>query len=152
MINNLVYSGVIIPGVIFGGLFLVPWIERRLTGDTAEHHLLDRPRDRASAHGDRRRRHRVRHRAVPRWFTGRDRRHASTCSIGRVTTILQIAALVAPPIVGYVTYHLCQALRHASGPRAHRAGGAIARTPTAATTRRPSADEVLERRRETVES
>ena len=47
MINNLVYSGVIIPGIIFTGLLLVPWIERRFTRTTTyrEHHLLDRPRD-----------------------------------------------------------------------------------------------------------
>ena len=30
MINNLVYSGMIVPGIIFTGLFLVPWIERQL--------------------------------------------------------------------------------------------------------------------------
>ena len=31
MINNIVYSGVIIPGIIFSGLLMVPWIERRFT-------------------------------------------------------------------------------------------------------------------------
>ena len=31
MINNIVYSGAIIPGIIFSGLLMVPWIERRLT-------------------------------------------------------------------------------------------------------------------------
>ena len=45
MINNLVYSGVLIPGIIFTGLLLVPWIERRFSRDDREHHLLDRPRD-----------------------------------------------------------------------------------------------------------
>src|SRR5215213_3547582 len=43
MINNLVFSAMLIPGVIFGAL--APWIERRLTGDGRDHHLLDRPRD-----------------------------------------------------------------------------------------------------------
>ena len=47
MINNLMYSGVLIPSVVFTGLLLVPWIERRLTKDKREvdreHHLLDRP-------------------------------------------------------------------------------------------------------------
>jgi ubiquinol-cytochrome c reductase cytochrome b subunit len=33
-------------GITFGLLYLWPFIERRLTRDTAEHHLLDRPRDR----------------------------------------------------------------------------------------------------------
>ena len=49
MINNIVYSGVIIPGIIFSGLLMVPWIERRFTRNKTdvnrEHHLLERPRD-----------------------------------------------------------------------------------------------------------
>ena len=31
--------------VVFGFLFLWPWLERRFSGDTAFHNLLDRPRD-----------------------------------------------------------------------------------------------------------
>jgi hypothetical protein len=31
---------------VFGLLYLWPFLERRMTGDGAEHHLLDRPRDR----------------------------------------------------------------------------------------------------------
>src|SRR5215216_4514332 len=45
MINNLVFSAVLVPGVIFSGLIVVPWIERHFTKDDREHHLLDRPRD-----------------------------------------------------------------------------------------------------------
>ena len=51
MINNIVYSGVLIPGAIFSGLLLVPWIEKFFTrrrpkaDKQREHHLLDRPRD-----------------------------------------------------------------------------------------------------------
>ncbi|MFN2388627.1 MAG: cytochrome bc complex cytochrome b subunit [Actinomycetota bacterium] len=37
--------GVLIPGAIFTGLALWPWIERRVTGDQGDHHLLDRPTD-----------------------------------------------------------------------------------------------------------
>ena len=142
MINNVVYSGVIIPGLIFGGLFLVPWIERRLTGDTAEHHLLDRPRDRPvrTAIGA----------AAIAFVTvlflgGSQDVIAGTfdMSIGRVTTILQLAALVAPPIVGYVTYHLCQALRARPAPERTERAGAIARTPTGGY-RGAERDEVLE--------
>jgi ubiquinol-cytochrome c reductase cytochrome b subunit len=36
---------VVLPGVLFTLLALYPRIERRLTGDTANHHLLQRPRD-----------------------------------------------------------------------------------------------------------
>jgi ubiquinol-cytochrome c reductase cytochrome b subunit len=35
----------VLPGVLFALLALYPRIERRLTGDTADHHLLQRPRD-----------------------------------------------------------------------------------------------------------
>ncbi|MEU2350862.1 cytochrome bc complex cytochrome b subunit [Modestobacter sp. NPDC049651] len=34
-----------IPGLMFGALALWPIIERKVTGDTASHHLLQRPRD-----------------------------------------------------------------------------------------------------------
>jgi ubiquinol-cytochrome c reductase cytochrome b subunit len=42
MINNLVFSAMLVPGVIFTGLLLVPWIERHFTKDDRQHHLLDR--------------------------------------------------------------------------------------------------------------
>jgi len=37
--------GIILPGVAFGVMAAWPFIEARLTGDSAEHHLLDDPRD-----------------------------------------------------------------------------------------------------------
>ena len=46
MIANPFYPAVLFPTVFFGALYAYPWIERRLTGDHAVHHLLDRPRDR----------------------------------------------------------------------------------------------------------
>lgn len=33
------------PGILFTGLILWPWIERWITGDEREHHLLERPRN-----------------------------------------------------------------------------------------------------------
>ena len=45
-ISEVFWPGVLLPGVTFGLLYLWPFIERRLTKDTAEHHLLDRPRER----------------------------------------------------------------------------------------------------------
>jgi ubiquinol-cytochrome c reductase cytochrome b subunit len=45
-ISEVFWPGVLLPGITFGLLYLWPFIERRLTRDTAEHHLLDRPRDR----------------------------------------------------------------------------------------------------------
>jgi ubiquinol-cytochrome c reductase cytochrome b subunit len=45
-ISEVFWPAVFLPGIFFGVLFAWPWLERRVTGDRAEHHLLDRPRDR----------------------------------------------------------------------------------------------------------
>ncbi|MFG3497785.1 cytochrome bc complex cytochrome b subunit [Streptomyces sp. NPDC047928] len=37
---------VLLPGLLFLGLYLYPYVERWATGDLMEHHLCDRPRDR----------------------------------------------------------------------------------------------------------
>jgi ubiquinol-cytochrome c reductase cytochrome b subunit len=37
--------GALLPGVFFLVMYLWPFIERRMTGDDEDHHLLDRPRD-----------------------------------------------------------------------------------------------------------
>jgi ubiquinol-cytochrome c reductase cytochrome b subunit len=45
-ISELFWPAVVLPGVTFGLLYLWPFLERRATGDHAEHHLLDRPSER----------------------------------------------------------------------------------------------------------
>ncbi len=126
MINNIVYSGVIVPGLIFGALFVVPWIERRLTGDTAEHHLLDRPRDApvrtaVGAAG-------ITFVAVL-FLGGSQDVIAGTFGIPieTVTLILQVAAVVGPPIAWYVTWQLCRNLAARPGPERTERAGAVAR-------------------------
>lgn len=42
---NILIPGMVVPGILIGGLALYPFIERFATGDTGEHHLLDRPRN-----------------------------------------------------------------------------------------------------------
>ena len=43
---NILFPALILPGIMFTGLALWPWIERRfITKDHGYHHLLDRPRD-----------------------------------------------------------------------------------------------------------
>jgi ubiquinol-cytochrome c reductase cytochrome b subunit len=44
-IPTLFFPGILMPGLLFGALFAWPWIERRITGDDAPHHLLNFPRD-----------------------------------------------------------------------------------------------------------
>jgi ubiquinol-cytochrome c reductase cytochrome b subunit len=46
LIPNAFWGGALFPLVVFTILFLWPALERRLGGDRAFHHLLDRPRDR----------------------------------------------------------------------------------------------------------
>jgi quinol---cytochrome-c reductase cytochrome b subunit len=45
LIPNPFWGGVAFPLLVFGFLYLWPWIETRLTGDRDFHNLLDRPRD-----------------------------------------------------------------------------------------------------------
>jgi ubiquinol-cytochrome c reductase cytochrome b subunit len=45
-ISEVFWPGVVLPGITFGLLYMWPFIERRFTRDTAEHHILDRPRER----------------------------------------------------------------------------------------------------------
>ena len=42
---NILIPAVIVPGIIFTGMALYPFIESWITGDKREHHLLDRPRN-----------------------------------------------------------------------------------------------------------
>src|SRR5439155_23245561 len=45
VVPNPFFPAVLLPTVTFLILYAWPFLERRLTGDTSEHHLLDRPRD-----------------------------------------------------------------------------------------------------------
>jgi len=42
---NILLPGVIVPGILFTGMALYPFIESWMTGDKREHHILDRPRN-----------------------------------------------------------------------------------------------------------
>ncbi|PZR53788.1 ubiquinol-cytochrome c reductase cytochrome b subunit [Xylanimonas oleitrophica] len=42
---NVLIPAVIIPGLLFTFLFVYPFVEAKVTGDTREHHVLDRPRN-----------------------------------------------------------------------------------------------------------
>ncbi|MGI9032826.1 MAG: cytochrome bc1 complex cytochrome b subunit [Acidimicrobiales bacterium] len=44
-VSELFLPAVVLPGLTFGLLYLWPFLERLVTGDTAEHQLLDRPRE-----------------------------------------------------------------------------------------------------------
>jgi ubiquinol-cytochrome c reductase cytochrome b subunit len=115
MINNLVFSGVVLPGIIFGGLFAVPWLERGLSGDHDDHHLLDRPRDAANrtAIGV------ASIVAVAVLFLGGAQDVIAgtlNVGVGRITTFLQVLFLIAPPIAFVITRRSCLALQERPAP------------------------------------
>ena len=121
MINNLVFSAVLIPGMIFTGLLLVPWIERRLSRDDREHHLLDRPRDDPHRTAARRRVDHLRRRPLPRRLAGRDRRHVQRLDRPRHDDPADRRP-AGPPITYVVTLRRVPHAGRAARARAHRAG------------------------------
>jgi ubiquinol-cytochrome c reductase cytochrome b subunit len=124
------FPAVLLPGITFGLLYAWPFLERWVTKDRAEHHLLDRPRDRpwrtalgaatltfygvlfAAASND----------LLAHWF-GLD--------IEIVTTVFRVLALVLPPIVAWVTLRLCRGLRDAGDVRLLHMPASALRTPRA---------------------
>ena len=44
-VPNPFWAGALFPLVVFGVLYAIPWLDRRLTRDHGRHELLDRPRD-----------------------------------------------------------------------------------------------------------
>lgn len=125
-IPNPFFSGVLIPGVIFGVLYAVPFLERRFSGDDAEHHLLDRPRDapRRTALG-------VAGLSfmVLLFIGGAQDVVAETIdvSVGHVTAALQIALIVVPVVAGLVTARVCRALQARPAPERTERATMVAR-------------------------
>jgi ubiquinol-cytochrome c reductase cytochrome b subunit len=96
--------GIVLPGMMFGVVFMWPWIEQKwITKDPREHHLLQRPRD------------------VPVrtaigfagltlllviFVAGSNDVIAADTGTGvhTVTTLLRIAVFVLPPLVGWIAY------------------------------------------------
>ncbi|MEM9514619.1 MAG: cytochrome bc complex cytochrome b subunit [Actinomycetota bacterium] len=127
VLNNIFYSGVIVSGLIFGGLYLVPWLDRRLTGDYDEHNLLDRPRDapNRTAFGV------ACITFVSILFIGGAQDIVAKTfdiAVGRVTTILQIAILIAPPLSFFIARRVCISLRDRPGPRRTERESPVVRT------------------------
>ena len=115
VINNLVFSAILVPTVIFGGLYAVPVLERRFGGDQDDHHLLDRPRDRPvrTAIGV------AATTFVSVLFLGGAQdivARTLDVSVGHVTSVLQFSILLAPPLAYVVTKRACESLAERGGP------------------------------------
>ncbi len=109
------WGAVLLPGITFGLLYLWPWIEKRITKDRREHHVLDRPRDMPwrTALGV----------AAITFYTVLGFAAANDViatvlelSLNAVLWAFRILAIVLPPITGFVAYRICIELQRRDGP------------------------------------
>jgi ubiquinol-cytochrome c reductase cytochrome b subunit len=109
---NILIPGLIVPGILFTGMALYPFIESWMTGDKREHHLLDRPRNAPN---------RTALGAMSISFIlvillngGNDliATHFHL-SINSIMWFTRIGVLVIPPLVFVITKRLCLSLQRA---------------------------------------
>jgi ubiquinol-cytochrome c reductase cytochrome b subunit len=117
VVPNPFWGGAAFPLVVFGLLFLWPWLERRLTGDHAFHNLLDRPRDAPWRTGLAA--------ALATWVTtvflagSMDRAHVTLgMPYERQIWVYRVLVWVAPIVALLVTLRICRELR--DGEEVHR--------------------------------
>ncbi len=109
---NILIPGLIIPGILFTGMALYPFIEQWITGDKREHHLLDRPRNAPN---------RTALGAMALTFMlialingGNDIIATNfDLSINQIMWFSRIGIVVLPPIAFIVTKRLCLSLQRA---------------------------------------
>ncbi len=114
-VPNPFFPGVLIPGITFGMLLAWPFLEAKFSGDHAEHHVLDRPRDRPlrTALGV----------ATLAFYTVLGLGGASDAlstlfdiSLNRLIWTLRVLLFVVPVAAAYATRRLCLELQHRDGP------------------------------------
>nr|WP_300148691.1 cytochrome bc complex cytochrome b subunit [Propionicimonas sp.] len=113
---NIFLPGVGLMGLLFTGLALYPFIEAWITGDSSEHHLLDRPRNAPvrtgigvagmAAYG-------------MFWLAGGNDIIATTfhVSLNDVTYFMRVAVFVVPVLAFIVTKRICLSLQRADRDR-----------------------------------
>jgi ubiquinol-cytochrome c reductase cytochrome b subunit len=133
------FPGVLFPAVFFAGVYLWPFIERRLTGDHGEHHLLDRPRDNPMRTGI--------GVAILTFATVLTLAGSNDVlgalfriPVENVTRAFRVLVIVMPPLLGWIAYRLARDVRD----REVRVGTYVMLARTAeggfAEVREPSAD------------
>lgn len=108
-VPNPFFPAVLLAGVTFGLLYAFPFLEARVTGDRAEHHLLDRPRQRPvrTAMGM------ATFAFYGILFLGGAADVLSVTfglSVNAVLWTFRIALFVVPPLVAWATWALCREL------------------------------------------
>jgi ubiquinol-cytochrome c reductase cytochrome b subunit len=109
------WGAVLLPGITFGLLYTWPWIEKRITKDNREHHVLDRPRDMPwrTALGV----------AAITFYTVLGLAAANDViatvfelSLNAVLWAFRILVIVLPPIAAFIAYRICIELQRRDGP------------------------------------
>ncbi len=127
---NIFLPGVGLMGLLFTGLAVYPWVEAWITGDTDEHHLLDRPRNAPvrtgigvagmAAYG-------------MFWLAGGNDILATTfqVSLNDVTYFMRVAVFAVPVLAFIVTKRICLSLQRADKERVLHGSesGVIVRSP-----------------------
>ena len=110
LVPNPFWGGAALPLLVFGFLYLWPWLERRFTGDQAFHNLLDRPRDAPVRTGI--------GIGVISWvvlifFAGSSDRVDVTFGLGYIPQIwfYRVAIWVLPPLFGLLAWWICKELQ-----------------------------------------
>ncbi|MFN2608614.1 MAG: cytochrome bc complex cytochrome b subunit [Acidimicrobiales bacterium] len=127
-IANPFFPGALLPGLTFLGLYLWPFVERRLTADRASHNLLDRPRDAPVRTGT--------GAAVMAFygvlfFAGGNDILSSIFGIApeTVTNVFRVLLVVAPVTAFVVTRSVCRGLaRSGAHPTEGPVGSMVVRT------------------------
>ncbi|MFJ9363899.1 cytochrome bc complex cytochrome b subunit [Nocardia sp. NPDC101769] len=102
----------LIMGLIFAVLIVYPWIEKRLTGDTARHNLLQRPRDVPVRTG-------IGAMSITAYLIltlmgGNDIiAYAFHISLNATTWAGRIGILLLPPLAYFIAYRICVGLQRA---------------------------------------
>lgn len=128
-VPNPFFPGVILPGIMFTLLYAVPYLHRRVTGDRAEHHVLDRPRDAPW-------RTAIGIAAITFYLVlmiaGAQDVFAAELGIavGRMRLILQVLLIIGPAAAGWLALSACRALRKADDHPARGPVGAVLRRNT----------------------
>jgi ubiquinol-cytochrome c reductase cytochrome b subunit len=107
---NVLIPAVVLPGLILTPLIIYPWLERWITGDRNEHHILDRPRNQPVRTGI----------GVAfitfyilLWIAGGNDFFATIFEIpvNWITWFMRFAVIILPPVMFWVTKRICISLQ-----------------------------------------
>ncbi|HET9871690.1 MAG TPA: ubiquinol-cytochrome c reductase cytochrome b subunit [Propionibacteriaceae bacterium] len=128
---NVFVPGLGLMGLMFGLMAIYPFVERWVTGDTGEHHILDRPRNNPTrtAFGV------AAMTCYAMFWIGGGNDIVATqfrVSLNSVTYFLRVAVFVAPVLAFLITKRICVGLQRADADRLlHGAeSGVIVRDPS----------------------